>query len=193
MTNSTAKSLADSTLAALITSGAHGIETPDAHTRVAKTVYVGPSGRGYEVRVTQAGVVNDVVTVRHEGPETRRSATDKTFAELKAEALATLATRWAKTITDGFSDTILGHTIGITESARVELDQLASHLDRKAAADTDMTAIPDINGIPLPLTVAQFRALIVRIGDYYQAKRYESAALAAQVNAATDIDGMLKL
>lgn len=192
MTNSTAKSLADSALAALKLSGAHGIETPDADTKVAKTVYVGPLGSGYEVRVTQKGVVNDVVTVRHDGPETYRDAADKTFAELKAEALATLASRWAKTIATGFVDSALGKTIAITESARVELDQLASHLIRKESADTDMTAIPDISGLPLPLTVAQFRALIIRLGDYYQTKRYESAVLAAQVNAATDIDGLLK-
>ena len=91
MNYSTAQSLADSTLAAFKLDIVHGKLTPDATTTVFKTLYNGPKGRGWEVRVVLKGKVNDLVVVRHFGPEAHRAKPDLTLATAKEQALTTLA------------------------------------------------------------------------------------------------------
>lgn len=91
MTHANAKALADSTLAELKKGTAsQGTVEADATTTVVKTVYNGPKGLGWEVRVIQNGKVLPVVTVRHIGGEVGRNKADESLEELKAAALARL-------------------------------------------------------------------------------------------------------
>lgn len=92
MNYATARSLADSKLAELRTSNAHGTESPDPQTTVSKTVYLGPRGKGWEVSVRQKGKVLDITTTRHIGGESWRNRPDLSFDDLKAQAIAKLHT-----------------------------------------------------------------------------------------------------
>lgn len=99
MNYAAAQALADSTLAALRVSSEPGKDTPDATTTVYRTVYHGPRGKGWEVRVKLKGKVNDIEIVRHVGGETHRNKPDPTIALEKAKALSTIAAKGAYPLT----------------------------------------------------------------------------------------------
>jgi hypothetical protein len=91
MNYASAQALADTTLAAIRQSDEHGKDTPDAITTVYRTVYNGPKGKGWEVRVKLKGKVRDITIVRHVGGESQRNIPDRPFADIKAQAIRTLA------------------------------------------------------------------------------------------------------
>lgn len=99
MNFTTAQALAASTLAAFKFTTNKGREQPDATTTLARTIYDGPRGRGWEVVVTLKGKVNDLRIIRHFGPEATRAKPDPTFIEAQAAAVAALAKQPFRTLT----------------------------------------------------------------------------------------------
>lgn len=111
----------------------------------------------------------------------------RTLNDAKADALLRVQSALDSAVASGYTDPTLSVTLLIDRDGRADLGSYRDHLTDKGVPEAATIPFFDITGAMRAATFGDYKALLIRAGDYYLGLRLKLGQLQAAINAAQTV------